>query len=127
MENGFIVNENTYNVPCVFQIWIKKSNMRNKEKQLFPVGYKFVKKTESPDISFRRVGVNAGSIYRGSNIVNKSEQSHYFICFENELDDDTFEKLCNLDYKSRFDTVGPRSISKPELIREFNSIFDIGV
>ena len=124
METGFIVNGESYNVPCIFQIWIKKSNTRNKEKKIFPLGYKFVKKTELPDISFRRVGVNAGSIYRGDDIINKSEQSHYFIRFDKELDDDTFKKICKLNYKSRNDTVGPRYISKPELTREFNSIFD---
>ena len=34
METGFIVNEESYNVPCIFQIWIKKSNTRNKEKKI---------------------------------------------------------------------------------------------
>ena len=48
-----------------------------------PQGFTFVKKTENPDISFRRVGVNAGAI--DSDIHTKSIQSHYFIKFTNNI------------------------------------------
>ena len=41
----------------------------------------FVKKTENPDISFRRVGVNAGNIDKKFD--DKSINSHYFIKFTN--------------------------------------------
>ena len=40
-----------------------------------------IKKEENPDIAFRRVGVNAGTITR--DIVDSSIQSHYFIKFTN--------------------------------------------
>jgi len=122
IENGFIVNGLNHDVPCVFQIWIKKMDERKLEKKLLPNGYIFVKKTELPDISFRRVGVNAGNISKY--IDDKNVQSHYFIRFNKKLDDDMFKKILDLKYESRNDTVGPCSISKQELIREFNIVFD---
>ena len=85
-----------------------------------PNKFKFVKKNETPDISFRRVGIYAGSIYKL--IENKSSQSHYFIKFDEELTDETFDRLSKINYKCKNDTCGPRSISKQELIKEFNII-----
>ena len=40
----------------------KKTTNRVVNKKLEPVNFMFVEKTENPDISFRRVGVNAGTI-----------------------------------------------------------------
>ena len=119
-ENSFIVGDKSYNVPCVFQIWIKKLTKRSPPIKLKPKGFSFVKINESPDISFRRVGVYAGKI----DIITegKSPQSHYFIKFDNSLNSDTFDKLVAIDYKSTEYTVGPKSISKQELIKEFNVV-----
>ena len=78
---------------------------------LEPNGFTFVKKSETHDISFRRVGVNAGAIDKVT--LGKSESSHYFIKLNRSFD---LNKL-----KWVFDnTVGPRSISKQELIKQFN-------
>ena len=119
-KNSFQVDGKDYDVPCVFQIWIKKSKKRKKPKKLVPKNFKFVKKDENPDISFRRVGGTAGNISK--NILDKSIQSHYFIKFDNELTEEKFENLKHIDFKSKDDTVGARSISKQELIKEFNMI-----
>jgi len=117
-ENSFLINNSEYNVPCVFQIWEKKDYNRIEEKKLVPEHFKFVKKSEPHDISFRRVGVNAGNI--DTETANKSTQSHYFIKFdEGILTDDRLKKLKNIDFQSSRDTVGPKSISKQELIKEF--------
>ena len=76
---------------------------------------------ENPDISFRRVGVNAGDV--STIIEGKSKQSHYFIKFTTE---ESKRRFFYSDYNKNlftFDnTVGPRSISKPELIEVFNKI-----
>ena len=88
---------------------------------MLPNGFRFVNKTENPDISFRRVGVNAGNVDK--DIENKSEQSHYFIKFDNEITDEIFEKISSIEYETKNNTVGPKSISKQELIKEFNKIF----
>tara|TARA_B100000508_G_C11442686_1_gene269648 strand:+ start:66 stop:887 length:822 start_codon:yes stop_codon:yes gene_type:complete len=120
-KNSFIVDEKEYDVPCVFQIWVKKDTDRKVSMKLIPNKYKFVKKEENHDISFRRVGVNAGDIDRETE--NKSIQSHYFIKFDIELTDELFDTLNTINYDSKNNTCGPKSISKQELIKEFNKLF----
>jgi hypothetical protein len=120
--NSFIINSQVEkDVPCIFQIWEKKSVERNKVENLEPVNFKFVKKDENPDISFRRVGVNAGFIDT-SNLNEKSVQSHYFIKFIESINkNDIINNLKCIIYPSN-NTVGPKSISKQEIIKEFNLI-----
>ena len=76
-EYSFIVDKKDYNVPCIFQIWIKKSKERNKNIKQISKYFIFVKKNDNPDISIRRIGTNAGKIYE--NIKEKNSNSHYFI------------------------------------------------
>jgi hypothetical protein len=117
--NSFLVNNKDHNVPCIFQIWKKEKFKRNGCIKIIPNNYKFVKKNENPDISFRRVGSNAGNIDINSAL--KNIHTHYFIKF------DTFttnfkDKLKILEFINKNDTVGPNSISKQELIKELNKI-----
>lgn len=119
--NSFIIDKESYDVPCIFQIWEKKNTYRQFIKKLVPYKYKFVKKEEEHDISFRRVGINAGDISK--NTKNKSIQSHYFIKFDNGLTDELFMKLANINYICKDYTCGPKSISKQELIKELNILF----
>tara|TARA_Y100000385_G_scaffold119279_1_gene124188 strand:- start:531 stop:1406 length:876 start_codon:yes stop_codon:yes gene_type:complete len=118
--NSFEINKIDHNVPCIFQIWIKRDFNREVPVILKPNGYKFVKKTENHDISFRRVGVNAGNISMDTD--DKSEQSHYFIKFDKELNDSFIKKIKSISFLKSSDTVGPKSISKQELIKEFSEI-----
>jgi len=120
-DDAFTVNNEKYNVPCVFQIWVKEENPRIIPLKLSPNKYSFVKKDENPDISFRRVGINAGKTHN-TDIDKKSIQSHYFIKFDEPLSDELYKKIELIDFTSKNDTVGPRSISKQELIKEFNKI-----
>ena len=121
-EKSFLVDGLEHNVPCIFQIWKKKTTNRLVNEKLKPVNFMFVKKTENPDISFRRVGVNAGTIDKNND--EKSIQSHYFIKFTNGKSvSDNINKLSEIVYD--FDnTVGPKSISKQELIFKFNPLLD---
>ena len=49
--NSFLVNGNTHDVPCVFQIWIKKNESRQLDKIVYTSNYfKFVKKQNTPII-----------------------------------------------------------------------------
>ena len=91
---------------------------------LLRIGYIFVKKMEHHDISFRRVGVNAGEISRSTSA--KSIQSHHFIKFTNgENVEYNLDRLSGIKFE--FDnTVGPKSISKQELIEKFNEVFRSG-
>ena len=120
IEKSFLVNDVEYDVPCVFQIWEYKEEERPKIVKKKPINFKFVKKDESPDISFRRVGVYAGTIMK--EISDKSFQSHYFIKFtNNKTIDQNIENLKVVKFNFN-NTVGPKSISKPELISEFNKV-----
>jgi len=120
LENSFLVNNVECDVPCVFQIWQYKNEIRNSIIKVKPLYFKFVDKKDNPDISFRRVGVNAGSIMK--DIDDKSIQSHYFIKFiNNRTKEENIEKLKLLKFEFN-NTVGPKSISKPELINEFNKV-----
>lgn len=116
-EKSFLVDGLEHNVETVFQIWEKKDVLRTIIKNEEPLNFVFVRKNENPDISFRRVGVNAGII--DVNIDNKSIQSHYFIKFTNNKSvNDNIDLLKVIQFNHN-NTVGPKSISKQELIKEF--------
>ncbi len=117
-QNSFTLNSTTFNVPCVFQIWERRHFPRYIQPKQPPYLYKFVKKTQTPDISFRRVGVYAGRISRSHKC---SEQSHYFIKFDFTLSDELYDELKKIEFESSENTVGPKSISKQELIVKYNS------
>jgi predicted RNA methylase len=119
-ENSFLVDGISHDVPCIFQIWEKKSYNRDVAEKREPLNFRFVEKTDNPDISFRRVGVNAGMI--DEKIDEKSVQSHYFIKFTNgKTVHENMAQLSTITYNFN-NTVGPKSISKQELIREFNPL-----
>lgn len=118
-EKSFLVEGKEYDVPCVFQIWEKRTEERIKKVKLQPINFKFVDKSEPHDISFRRVGVYAGKI--DINTVDKSIQSHYFIKFTRKINKEMFNNLINIEFDTN-NTVGPKSISKQELIEKFNPI-----
>jgi len=116
-DNSFTLLGENYSVPCVFQIWKKKDF--NREIIKLPTKSKyfdFVKKNENPDISFRRVGFYAGLIYDD---IDKSEQSHYFIKSNGNMDIQKIKEILNSLKWEHNNTAGPRSIGKGELILEF--------
>ena len=117
-DDSFTVENKPHKVPCVFQIWTKKDTHREVPRNLEPKNFTFVKKENPHDISFRRVGVYAGQI--DIDTVSKSTESHYFIKFTEPPTASTLDKLRNINFNAKNDTVGPRSISKQELIREYN-------
>jgi len=119
---SFLVDGIEYDVPCVFQIWEKQVTNRVVNEKMEPRNFVFVSKTENPDISFRRVGVNAGTL--DTEIDEKSVQSHYFIKFTNGKSiTDNMNKLSSISYEFN-NTVGPKSISKQELIMKFNPLLE---
>ena len=123
-EDAFLLNGVNYNVPTVFQIWLQKDYNRQSPKLEKPINFAFVKKQDAPHISVRRVGAYAGQI--NQNTDGKSEQSHYFIKFLNiDPDKKLIQKLKQILFFESSNTVGPRSISKQELIIKFNKIIDL--
>lgn len=123
--NSFIVDGKNYDVPCVFQIWVKKQHMRDMVIREDPVGFAYVKQNENPCFALRRVGIYAGKLSTDG-IDTKSAQSHYFIRLEPHIDKNQFsESFNNLTFDGKDNTVGPRSISKQEFTTEMNKIIKI--
>jgi hypothetical protein len=119
-ENSFSIDKKSYNVPCVFQIWIKMENLRKEKVIIEPTYFEYVKKTNDPTFSIRRVGVNAGMI--DVNYKNKSIQSHYFIKLKNVSISEFIKKYRNVIFEFN-NSVGPKSISKQELNEKLISLF----
>ena len=118
-ENSFLVNGDSHDVPCVFQIWEKRSICRTVPK-LTPIGFEFVKKNDNPDISFRRKGwKDVGLIEKR---LSEKESSSYYIRFTNGLSvDDNIKKLASIEY-NHDNVITSRSISRCELIAKFNPL-----
>ena len=125
IDNEFVLSETkTIKVPCVFQIWERRSYNRQKHIKEECKGFEFVTKNNSPHLSIRRVGVNAGNV--DTKCENKNPNTNYFIKLDSPetMNTEMFGTVFNLavaDVASN--TVGARSISKPELIHILNEIF----
>ena len=140
-KNAFMLNGAKYDVPCVFQIWEKKDSERQLEEKVTPIGFKYIKLGADADtadtlpslhhIALRRVGGLAGKCYRassggGATCIHRSIQSHYFIQFDESIAavssyiDAIIIKINSHTFPSN--TVGPRSLSKPEINVVLNEI-----
>lgn len=119
-KKSFILNDSPYDVPCVFQIWQKKTFNRNIEKRIAPVGFEYVKNTEEYHLAFRRVGALAGKSYK-NNGSKYSVQSHHFIKLTNgDICNTLIEKINQHEFPSN--TVGARSLSKNEINSVVNTL-----
>jgi hypothetical protein len=131
--NSFVLNGAPYDVPCVFQIWQKKTVNRIVETAVQPVGFQYVKVKVNADVNvddattydlaFRRVGVYAGKCFANDGTTSYNAQSHHFL----KLDDacmpfmgSIIEKINAHTFPSN--TVGPRSLSKSEINSVLNDI-----
>lgn len=126
-KNSFILNGKDIDIPCVFQIWVKKEIEREIPIKQEPSGYSIEKKVnidfdkDKYVLSFRRVGISAGSIDH-ENLQDKSFQSHHFL----KLNEKTiYQKLIKSKEKiikefTHDNTVGPRSLSKQDIIIVLN-------
>jgi hypothetical protein len=119
-KNAFEVNGEPYDVPCVFQIWIKKDEDRALAAVHVEEGFRYVKAGEPFDIAFKRVGGQAGRCYlAGPGPFNP--QFHYFL----KLDEPAVaEKIVEAVNGHVFpsNTVGPRSLSKSEANEVLNAV-----
>jgi predicted RNA methylase len=117
-DNSFLLNNEDYQVKCVYQVWKKKPYKREIIKKIPEVGFTYTKDKNKADIAIRRVGIYAGM---GFLETNKSEQSHYFIILNDKKNKNkVLEDLKTTKWNDL--TVGPRSISKSELNLILNKI-----
>ena len=118
-RNSFILDGENYDVPTVFQVW--KRHPRKKIKKLYKLnGIEFVSKEEC-DFRIQRVGGNAGRAFFNTG----SKQSNYFIKNTTGIDSKVLVELINKEeQRERNNTVGPRSISKPEILEKIRKIIE---
>ena len=86
--------------------------------------FDFTKNIEEASCSVRRVGAAAGKASLNKNF---SPQSNYFLINKTDLTDEDFVAFLNsLIHDRANDAVGPKSLSKTELIEDFEAnFFDI--
>jgi hypothetical protein len=119
-NDSFEVNNEPYDVPCVFQIWEKKETPRTLEPSIEAQGFQYVKPPQSYDIAFRRVGVNAGHCSLPPGDFNPN--THYFLSLDQHYKEKIDEIVIELN-KNIFlaNTTGPISISKSEANKIVNT------
>lgn len=121
--NSFTLHGEDMNVPCVFQIWeYDSTRVREKSAVVQHTGFSFVKKNANPDLYIQRVGGKAG--HAGVDWQHRSEQSNYFVKLdEGVVSGDLIEHINSLPFEVRNHSVGPRSLSKKELIKELTDVY----
>ena len=114
LNNKFIFQGILKKIPTVFQVWEKQVTKRIISPPVSSKYIKFVKKNNSPELAFRRVGSRCGEL--SFEIENKSESSFYFIKLTNGLGVLTFCEVFKKVVFCHENTVGPKSISQQELL-----------
>lgn len=117
-ENSFYSNDKPYNIPCVFQIWEKRTYERSRPKKIIPTNYTFLPTCKNADFAIRRVGYYAGNVFV-SKLCTKNINTHYFIKLNNKIN---ISKISNIRMKSTNNVSGPKSISKRDIVKHLNKI-----
>ena len=125
-KNSFTLNGEDYDVPCVFQIWERRAEKRKKLKQVSTTFlFSFVKKQDGADFRIQRVGGNAGKAFYNLDV---SEQSNYFVKNTSNYTNDALMQIINTTIFPEIEyTVGPKSLSKTELITTLEKKIKEGV
>ena len=137
-RNAFVLGgdggstDETYDVPCVFQIWQKRSLPRIVPEKITEKGFQYVKETDPHDIVIRRVGVYAGRCFDGNNNNNNNateynKQTHYFIKLDGQFVAVSHVKEIVDKVNAHVfptNTTGPRSLSKPEINIVLNAVLN---
>lgn len=111
---SFLLEGEDYSVPCVFQIWQKSDKLRTKIINKTTTSlFQFVKPDEA-DFKIQRVGGSAG---KSSLNLNASVEVNYFLKNTSNMSTENLMKTINeTTFPTIYDTTGPRSLSKGELI-----------
>lgn len=116
--NSFEFEGNSYDVPCVFQVWEKVSVPReDKKSPITHPDFEFCEK-DVADFAIRRVGGLAGKVIE--NFQSYAEASHYYI--KSNIDKKVLiEKFSKINWDAiKHNTAGNPSIGKRELIAEYS-------
>jgi hypothetical protein len=120
-KKSFIYLDEAYDVPCVFQIWERREHQRKIEQLDFNnEWFSFVQKKDA-EAAIRRVGGRSGLAY--FDFENAAESSHYFIKSKQHNIKDVVLKINSIDFSKIVNsTAGVRSLSKFELLKEFQKL-----
>lgn len=120
-KKSFILNGKEYHVPCVFQIWEHKDCLRTTPATPTPVGFSFIPYSKNPDFYLQRIGGKAGTV--GLQWEHRSLQSNYFVKVHEGYEvEEIMEDFRKLTFPYKNYGVGPRSISKKEVLLELKTI-----
>lgn len=111
-KNSFLLNGQSYDVPSCFSIWIKTNEKQTYNTKITSDLFEFTTQDKA-DIAVRRVGGRAGQVLDG---LDYSKTTTYFIKITEDYDK-VVAAFKGIDRSIIDDTVGVRSISKPELIK----------
>lgn len=107
-------NKQSIMVPCVFQIWEKMIQPREKIKKKTTTSLFIFTTKDLADFRIQRVGGNAG---KASTNLNVAVSSNYFVKNTSNFSNEELIKIINESvFPSIEDTVGPKSLPKGELI-----------
>jgi hypothetical protein len=113
-KNSFIKDGAVCDVPSCWQVWVRKKQQRIDPTPPTVSHLMLYTKPEFADFSLRRVGGRAGKVLEGTQY---SASSTYFI---KEVKNGIKGVLADIDWSVRDNTVGVRSISKPEIAFALN-------
>jgi len=121
-KNAFEVNGEAYDVPCVFQIWVRGEEDRVAEEAVKEVGFTYVAHGQPYHIAFRRVGGLAGKCFP-FRAEDYGKQMHYFLRLD-AAHVGSVKKIIEEVNEHVFpsNTVGPRSLSKSEANEVLNEV-----
>jgi len=124
-DDSFFLGKESYKVPCCFQIWIKKSELRQRvELSLENNMFDFIKKMDFPDLAVRRVGGTTGHCTK--DIESCKDHSYYFLKVKMGSNPyQIMEHINKLHSAKRFlkvvsQSAGVRSMSRGEFIKVLN-------
>ena len=116
-DNSFLLDGQPYSIPTVWQIWEQKDVKRPKiQTKLDTELFLFLTNKVEADIRIQRVGGNAGRAFLS---LDGALSSNYFIKNTSNLSNQQMTDLINqCVFPSITDTIGPKSLSKGELIQK---------
>lgn len=120
-KNSFLLRNKPYDVPCVFQVWEWREELRAHPVKLIPAGFSFVRKDAFPDLYIQRIGGNAGA--SGVFHEGRSKESNYFVKLdEGEGSSALLSALRESNYDARLLSVGPKSLSQQEILKALRDV-----
>jgi hypothetical protein len=142
-KNSFTVNDQPYDVPCIFQIWTHEATPRPIAPIITPHHFEYTRAPHRDpaadyDLALRRVGATAGTAHLPG-LASRNPNTHYFINLllppphNTPATTHTITRLLHDHINQqqhvfqRENTTGPRSISQQEFTAVINPLLGAAV